>query len=462
MAPRQGKVLIIDDNLDLLIAARLLLKEHYPVVQTESDPKNIPVLLARDSYDVILLDMNFSLDASSGQEGFHYLEKILSLDPQAVVVMITAYGDVNTAVKALQSGAADFVLKPWHNEKLVATIAAAASLRTSRKEVKQLKRSRKQLNAELNKSTQPFIGQSEAIKAVYQVLELAAKTDANILITGESGTGKELVAREVHRQSLRADNAFISVDLGAISDNLFESELFGHKKGAFTDAREDRIGRFELADQGSLFLDELGNLPLPLQSKLLTAIQQRQITAVGGNQPTAVDIRLICATNEDLDKRVAEQAFRQDLLYRINTVEIRLPPLRERQGDIPLLVSHFLQHYAKKYKRAQLTVPPETMTALNQYSWPGNVRELQHAMERAVILSTDACLTPQLLNLNTPNNTTDSAPEGDHFQNLNLNRLEQVAINQALKKHQGNISYAASELGLTRTSLYRRMEKHGI
>jgi two-component system response regulator HydG len=466
MAKHPGKILIIDDNTDLLIAARLLLKSHYQVVQTGSDPDKIPVLLARDSYDVILLDMNFSLDVSSGHEGFHYLDKILSLEPQAVVILITAYGDENTAVKAIHAGAVDFVLKPWHNEKLLATIASAMSLRSSREEVSQLKRSRKQLNAELNKVAQPFIGQSAAVKALFSLINRAAATDANILITGESGTGKELVAREIHRQSLRVDNAFISVDMGAISDNLFESELFGHKKGAFTDARDDRMGRFELADQGSLFLDELGNLPLPLQSKLLTVVQQRQITPVGGNKAIDINIRLICATNENLTQRVAQQLFRQDLLYRVNTVELHLPPLRERKSDIPLLVEYFLDLYGKKYKRQPLSVADVCMAALCDYAWPGNIRELQHAMERAVILSVDNQLSLSQLNL-TPtqishNNHSDESIADVRLPSLNLAELELFSIKAALDKHDYNISHAAKELGLTRTSLYRRMEKHDL
>lgn len=466
MQKHPGKILVIDDNSDLLIAARLLLKGHYQVVQTESDPSKIPVLLARDRYDVILLDMNYSRDASSGHEGFYYLDKILSLDPQAMVILITAYGDVNTAVKAIHGGAVDFILKPWHNEKLLATIASAMSLKSSREEVTQLKRSRKHLNAELNKVEQPFIGDSDVIKSLFNLINRAANTDANILITGESGTGKELVAREIHRQSLRRDNAFISVDMGAISDNLFESELFGHKKGAFTDARDDRMGRFELADQGSLFLDELGNLPLALQSKLLSAIQQRQITPVGGNKAIDVNIRLICATNENLSQRVIDQGFRQDLLYRINTVELCLPALRERKSDIPLLVDYFLNHYGKKYKRACLTVPDKIMSALRDYAWPGNIRELQHAMERAVILSVDTTLSLSQLNLSAqqpvPPDATDAATDPRTVPELALVELELLAIKQALTRHDYNISHAAKALGLTRTSLYRRMEKHGI
>jgi len=475
MNSKSGSILIIDDNQDILIASKMLLKKTYPLVVTESDPNRIPILLARQTFDVILLDMNFSLDASSGQEGFYWLDKILSLDTNAVVILMTAYGDVNTAVKAVKAGATDFVLKPWQNQKLFTTITSAMSLKESRQEVCVLTETKRQLSAELNKQQQDFIGKSEVMQQVFNVIERAAKTDANILILGESGTGKEVVAREIHRQSLRAQEVFISVDVGSLSDNLFESELFGHRKGAFTGAQEERSGRFELANNGSLFLDELGNVPLALQAKLLTAIQQKRVTKVGGNQSTEVNIRLICATNENLIKRVAEQSFRQDLLYRINTVEIHLPPLRERKTDIPLLVDYYLQKFTQRYKRPSLEVTKLTYNALMDYHWPGNIRELAHCIERAVILSPgkeldltsmglSSSIDIELISADDKGDSNQSEPMAVNHElpTLNIAQLEITAMRAALKQQQGNVSQAAKLLGITRMSLYRRMEKHGL
>ncbi len=475
MNSKSGSILIIDDNQDILIASKMLLKKTYPLVVTESDPNRIPILLARQTFDVILLDMNFSLDASSGQEGFYWLDKILSLDTNAVVILMTAYGDVNTAVKAVKAGATDFVLKPWQNQKLFTTITSAMALKESRQEVCVLTETKRQLSAELNKQQQDFIGESEVMQQVFNVIERAAKTDANILILGESGTGKEVVAREIHRQSLRAQEVFISVDVGSLSDNLFESELFGHRKGAFTGAQEERSGRFELANNGSLFLDELGNVPLALQAKLLTAIQQKRVTKVGGNQSTEVNIRLICATNENLIKRVAEQSFRQDLLYRINTVEIHLPPLRERKTDIPLLVDYYLQKFTQRYKRPSLEVTKLTYNALMDYHWPGNIRELAHCIERAVILSPgkeldltsmglSSSIDIELISADDKGDSNQSEPMAVNHElpTLNIAQLEITAMRAALKQQQGNVSQAAKLLGITRMSLYRRMEKHGL
>jgi len=383
---------------------------------------------------------------------------------------MTAYGDVNTAVQAVKAGATDFVLKPWQNQKLLATIASAMALKQSKQKVSALTNTKRQLSAELNKPQQDFIGQSDVMQQVFKVIELAAKTDANILILGESGTGKEVVAREIHRQSLRADEVFIGVDVGSLSDNLFESELFGHKKGAFTGAKEDRIGRFELADQGTLFLDELGNVPLALQGKLLTAIQQKHITKVGDNKSREVNLRLICATNENLIERVTEQSFRQDLLYRINTVEIHLPPLRKRQSDIPLLVDYYLQQFTKRYKRPSLTISKETYQALTDYRWPGNIRELAHCIERAVILSPGDELSLSSMGIghssvSEQQITPAEQPiqtDANQLPTLDLAQLEIIAMRTALKQQQGNISQAAKSLGITRMSLYRRMEKHGL
>ena len=453
-----GKILMIDDDEDVLIAAKLLLKKHAHQVIIEKNPKKIPFLLNNDTYDVILLDMNFSKDITSGKEGYYWLSQILEKDPNAVVILITAFGDVEMAVKALKEGATDFVLKPWQNEKLLATISTAIKLKKSYLEVDQLKKAKKLLEEDINQPYKDIIGKSESMQHVYNLIDKVAKTDANILILGENGTGKELVARAIHQRSLRKDKVFVSVDMGAITETLFESELFGHTKGAFTDAREDRVGRFEIANGGTLFLDEIGNLGLPLQSKLLASLQNRQVTRIGSNKPIQVDIRLICATNMPVHDMVAENTFRQDLLYRINTVEITIPPLRERVKDIPLLAEHFVQMYAGKYRKSISKIDKSAIEILQHYNWPGNIRELQHAIERAIIMCENELLTHDdflFLTLNTTHEETLPL-------NFNLEEIEKNVIQKAINKHSGNISKAAKELGLTRASLYRRLEKHGL
>ncbi len=458
MHQRTGKILIVDDDEDVLFAASLLLKKHVALVHTEKNPQMIPVLLKNESYDVILLDMNFTQDVASGAEGFYWLDKILENDPSAVVILITAFGDVETAVRAVKEGATDFVLKPWQNEKLLSTISAALQLRASRLEADQLRSQQKQLSADIDHRFQEMIGSGAAMQEVFANIKKVAKTDVNVLILGENGTGKELVARAIHRHSLRADKVFISVDMGAISETLFESELFGHVKGAFTDAKEDRAGRFEIASGGTLFLDEIGNLPLALQAKLLTVIQNRQVTRVGSNKPQPIDIRLICATNMPISEMVAENQFRQDLLYRINTVEIKLPPLRERVEDLRLLADHFISHYSKKYNKPLKRLAPATLKKLEKYAWPGNVRELQHAIERSIIMSDSQILQPSDFFFST----SEARAEGLVFDDYNLEKVEKIVIQKTLKKHNGNVSQAATELGLTRASLYRRMEKYGV
>lgn len=453
-----GKILIIDDDEDVLIAAKLLLKKHAREVIIEKNPKKIPFLMNNGTYDVILLDMNFSKDITSGKEGFYWLEQILEADPKAVVILITAFGDVEMAVKALKEGATDFVLKPWQNEKLIGTLSSAIKLKQSYKEVEKLKSAKKQLEDDISKPFKDIIGDSPAMKNVFSIIDKVAGTDANVLILGENGTGKELVARALHQRSLRKDNVFVGVDMGAITETLFESELFGHKKGAFTDAKEDRAGRFEIATGGSLFLDEIGNLSMPLQSKLLTVLQGRQVTRIGTNKPMDIDIRLICATNMPVYDMVAENTFRQDLLYRINTVEIHLPPLRERQDDINLLADHFVKVYCEKYRKPPKKLAPSTYKKMAKYSWPGNIRELQHAIERAIIMSEGNVLMPDdfFFLVQKADNQTETA------DNLNLDEVEKNVILRAINKHSGNISKAAKELGLTRASLYRRLEKHGL
>jgi DNA-binding NtrC family response regulator len=458
MSKIKARLLIVDDDTDILLAAKMFLRQHIEIVHTEKNPQNIPDLLKNDNYDVILLDMNFSKDTTSGKEGFYWLSQITERDPSAVVILITGFGDVEMAVRALKEGATDFVLKPWQNEKLLATLSAAIKLKRSYTEVNQLRQTRKQLQEDSNQPFKNIIGESDAMQRVYEMIDKVAQTDANVLILGENGTGKELVARAVHQRSLRCDNVFIGVDMGAITESLFESELFGHKKGSFTDAKEDRAGRFEVADKGTLFLDEIGNLTLPLQSKLLTAIQNREVTRIGSNKLVPIDIRLICATNMPIYDMVREKEFRQDLLYRINTVEIHLPPLRERLSDIEMLTEHFVDLYSRKYRKDKKKLAANTVKRLQRYPWPGNVRELQHAIERAVIMGEGKTLTADdFFFLSTVPHSEDVQVE-----NYNLDDVEKTVIQKAVDKHRGNISKAARELGLTRASLYRRLEKHGL
>lgn len=453
-----GKILAIDDNEDILFALKLLLKNHVEIIHTSTQPEKIPDFMNNENYDVILLDMNFTKDAISGQEGFNWLEKVLEIDPNAVVVFITAYGDAEKAVKAIKAGATDFVLKPWQNEKLLATISTSIKLRRSKDEAATLRTKQKEISAIQDQPFHEFIGQSPEMQEVFKTIKKVAGTDANVLILGENGTGKELVARALHRNSLRKDEVFISVDLGSIADTLFESELFGHVKGAFTDAKADKAGRFEIASGGTLFLDEIGNLTMPLQAKLLTVLERREIIRVGANKSQSIDVRLICATNMSIHEMIEADEFRQDLLYRINTVEIHLPPLRERTGDIPLLAEHFLQQYAKKYKKKIKGLTAETIKKLNQHQWPGNVRELQHAIERAIIMSDSDYLQPDDFHL-----SSKSQKVGDlELDNYNLEDIEKNVIEKVLKQCQGNVTQASSMLGLTRTSLYRRMEKYGL
>ncbi len=458
MDKKFGKILVVDDDEDVLQAARLFLKQHVEMVHTEKDPQKLPTLIKNISYDVILLDMNFTRDVTGGQEGFFWLNKIFEVDPTAVVILVTAFGDVDLAVRAIKEGATDFILKPWQNEKLLATLSAALKLRRSRLEVASLKTRQKQLIADLNQPFHEFIGVAPPMQKVFDAIQKVSKTDANVLILGENGSGKELVARALHRNSNRAGEVFISVDMGAVSETLFESELFGHIKGSFTDARSDRIGRFEVASGGTLFLDEIGNLPMSLQAKILRVLETRQILPLGSNKPRSIDIRLICATNMPIHDMVKIKEFRQDLLYRVNTVEIPIPPLRERQEDIPLLTDYFLAIYCNKYKKPGKTVSAAAQKKMIAYHWPGNVRELQHAIERAVILSDSQVLQPKDFFFSTPEKESKDL----FFANYNLEEVEKAVICKVVEKHKGNVSQAAHELGLTRTSLYRRMEKYGI
>ncbi len=469
-SPADGQVLVVDDNRDVLTALRLLLKEHVDTVHTATDPSSIPQLLRETDYDTILLDMNFQQDASSGREGFEWLDKIQEIDPQAVVVMITAYGDVDKAVRAMKAGAADFIVKPWTDPELVASVQAAIKLHQTRTAAAETEADATTAadDTATPRDGEPgfegIIGESEPIQSVFDLIQKVSGTDANVLILGENGTGKELVARAVHRRSDRADGPFVTADLGALSQSLFESELFGHVEGAFTGAESDRAGRFETADGGTLFLDEIGNIPMELQKKLLTVLQRREVTRVGDVEARPIDIRLVCATNQPIYDMMDEGDFRQDLLFRVNTVEIELPPLRERGDDVLLLARHFLDEYAQKYDAATDGFSDEARTALRQYHWPGNVRELKHTVERAVILSDDTHIAPDDLRFSAPSpdaSESDSDPD-DALDTLDLDELEQAAVRQALSKHGGNVSQAAEELGISRRALYRRIEKYGL
>ncbi|MBL6447913.1 sigma-54-dependent Fis family transcriptional regulator [Fulvivirga sp. 29W222] len=452
-----ANILIVDDDRDVLETARMFLKQEFSSVDIEEDPSKIPGYFEIKDYDVILLDMNFKKGMNDGEEGFYWLGEILKIDPQAIVILITAYGEVDVAVKAMKQGATDFVLKPWKNQKLLGTILSALQLRKSKKEVIRLKETQNTLNRDKPHNFNDFIGESPAIQRVKDLITKVAKTDADILVLGENGTGKELVARAIHNFSLRSNEIFISVDLGAVSETLFESELFGHVKGAFTDARQDKPGRFELANEGTIFLDEIGNLSMPLQAKLLTVLQSRKIRRVGATREVDVDFRLVCATNMPLSEMVYEQKFRQDLLYRINTVEIRIPSLRERIEDIPLLVDHFLSIYSRKYHKPGLSINKHTVEKLKNYHWPGNIRELQHAVERAVILSEGDTIN-SVESFISPTTSIHRVPS----QAKTLDEMERDFILQSLEENNGNVTQTAKNLGITRTALYRRMNKHGI
>ena len=448
---QEGKILIVDDNEDILFALNLLLKTHVEKVRVTTQPERILHFIESFRPDVILLDMNFHQDASSGQEGFYWLDQIRTIDPNAVVIFITAYGDTEKAVQAIKAGATDFILKPWEGEKLLATIFSALQLRKSKDEISQLK---KQVTVlESNRPPMPeIIGESDAMLSLFNTVNKLKNTDANILILGENGTGKDLIANLLCHSSPRADNAFVHIDLGSIPETLFESELFGYEKGAFTDAKKEKQGRFEIASGGTLFLDEIGNLSPTMQSKLLMVIEKREIIRLGATKPLPIDVRLICATNADIHSMTEQGDFRRDLLYRINTIELHIPPLRERGNDILLLANFFQEKYCHKYKKEIKNIAASAQKKLKEYAWPGNVRELQHAMERAVILSSGYTLYADDFLL-TP--TT----QGKRTESLNLEELENNAIDQALKQTDGNITRAADLLGISRFALYRKIDK---
>lgn len=452
---KQGCILIVDDNKSVLTATEMLLIGVFKKVITISNPNRIPAILESENIDVVLLDMNFSAGINTGNEGIYWLAEIKKIARELPVVLFTAYADIDLAVKAVKEGATDFVVKPWDNAKLVATLLSAYRLNESRIEVKQLREKEEVLKKQLNTDGGLIWGNSSTMQQLHRLVEKVAGTDANILITGENGTGKEMIAKEIHSLSQRRQEVMISVDMGAITETLFESELFGHVKGAFTDAKEDRAGKFEAANKGSLFLDEIGNLSYSLQSKLLAAIQSRKITRVGSNKTIDVDIRLICATNSNLQEMVANGIFREDLLYRINTIHIEIPPLRKRGDDILQFAEFFLRRYEKKYGKKFLSLTPDTQERLLEYSWPGNVRELQHSIEKAVIMCETNTLKPADFFFKTITSATDNKVN-------TLEEMEKEMIRKAIEHNEGNVSNIATQLGITRQTLYNKMKKFGL
>ena len=448
----KGKILIVDDNADLLSGLRLFLSPHLDSVVTLRNPNLIPETIRRESFDVIVLDMNFSAGINSGNEGLYWMKRIQEIQPLASVVLITAFGDVELAVKAMKEGATDFIQKSWDEEKMLSTVLSAVAIGQSRREIQDLRQKQKHLNEGASRQYTFCEPVSSSMKSIYKVVQKVSPTDANVLVLGENGTGKEVIARELHRMSLRKDEIFISVNVSAIPDTLFESELFGHVKGAFTDAKEAKTGRFELANHGTLFLDEIGNLPLAMQSKLLSVLQEKTITRLGSANPISVDFRLICATNMPLEKMIDEGTFRQDLHFRINTIIIEVPPLRERREDIPALVEYYTKLFADKYSKNIRKVNEKSMQQLMDHAWPGNVRELQHVVEKSVILCDDNILSfDDLANRRSP------ATEG-----YNLEDHEMELIRRAGEKNRGNISATAAALGINRSTLYEKLRKYNI
>jgi len=457
MSKQDCKILIIDDNKEILTTLKLFLQYEFKEVITLKNPNQIPEYFRKNDFDVILLDMNFSAGLSSGNEGLYWFNEIKKYDKDSVIVFITAYADVNLAVNTIKQGAFDFVIKPWDNDKLIATLKAAYKHRKSLEELRNSKNIQKTLDEDINKPFSNIIGTSNGIKHVFSLIEKVAQTDANILLIGKNGTGKELFAREIHRLSNRKDKIFLNVDMNTLNDSLFESELFGHVKGAFTDAKEDRIGRFETASEGSLFLDEIGNLPLHLQSKLLTVLENREFVKVGESKPQKFDVRLICATNKNIEQLVYDGLFREDLLYRINTIKIEIPPLRDRSEDIILIANHYLKIYSSKYDKGNIKFNQSALLKLEEHQWPGNIRELKQTIEKAVILSDGLLIDETDLQL------TSSTKFGIHLHKaLTLEEIEKQVIDKTLKKHNGNLTKTAKELGIIRQTLYNKIKKYGI
>ncbi|NVO01652.1 MAG: sigma-54-dependent Fis family transcriptional regulator [Bacteroidetes bacterium] len=455
---KKGNILIIDDNKEIIEAFKFFLEDEFNQVSTLKTPNQIHSTLKAGNYDIVLLDMNFSAGVNSGNEGLYWLKEILKIDPSIVVILITAYGDVELAVKAIKEGAIDFILKPWDNDKLLATLKSGLKLRESNLEIKKLKSREHHLTTELDRHFPDMISDCDAMKKIVSIVDKVSKTDASILITGENGTGKGMIAREIHKRSSRSKEAMITVDMASLSESLFESELFGHKKGSFTDARQDRIGRFESASGGTLFLDEIGNLSLAMQAKILTALQERKITPVGSNKSIPIDIWLIAATNKNLEKMVDEGSFREDLLFRINTIQIDLPPLRERGNDIEILANNFLRKFTAKYNSKVQKFSAEALKNLKDYSWPGNIRELEHTIEKAVILCENNTIISEDLQLRKSHQSSSKL----NIKTKTIDDIEKDAIVSALNKNHSNLSEAAKELGISRQTIYNKMKKYGI
>lgn len=447
---KQANILVLDDDKDVLTAISLLLKKEVKEVLTEKNPENLLALLKKHSFDLVLLDMNFNASINTGNEGIYWLKRIKEVYPQIAVIMITAYADIDLAIRSLKEGAADFIVKPWNNQKLVEAI----------QEVLRKKDGEKGNSGAQNFDELGLIGSSEVMQTIFSKIEKVAPTDANILILGENGTGKDLIAKAIHQKSMRANKAYVKVDVGALTESLFESELFGHKKGAFTDAREDRVGRFEAANDGTLFMDEIGNISLQQQAKLLTVLQNRQIVRLGTNTNIPVNLRLICATNLPLTELANETKFRKDLVYRINTVEIMVPPLRARKGDVALLARHFLKFYGNKYFKPEAAFSDKALEKLQDYHYPGNVRELQYIVERAVIMADSEVLQPGDLIFSPLESNSKLISEEE--SETKLSTIEKQTILRVIEKNNGNITKAAKELGITRTALYRRLSKYEI
>ncbi len=456
MTKTKGKILIVDDNEELLIALKMILTPHFAEIITEKNPNRIPSLLEKNSYDIVLLDMNFHAGVNTGNEGIFWMNKIFERDSSSTIVFITAFGDIELAVKAMKEGATDFIQKSWDQEKILSTLLSAYTLRLSKLEISRLKSKQKHLKESIDRDFQLCPGVSKAMKEVMRIVDKVAKTDANILLLGESGTGKEVIAREIHKRSSRLEEIFVGVDLGSLSETLFESELFGHVKGAFTDAVENKPGRFEIASGGTLFLDEIGNLTLPLQSKILTAIQNKEVIPLGSNSPVQVDIRLISATNKPLFKMAQQGEFREDLIYRVNTVQIEIPPLSERPEDIPGLADFFLDQFQKTHHKKNLRIGNPAMKSLQDYSWPGNIRELKHAIEKAVIFCETNTISKDDLHF------IEYQKVLDKLETFSLEKNEKYLIMKALQKYKGNISSAARALEINRSTLYEKIRKYGI
>jgi DNA-binding NtrC family response regulator len=454
---KKVKILIIDDNEEILVALRLHLSAYFETVVTEKKPELIPALITKESFDIIILDMNFKAGINTGNEGIFWMNKILGVDPAISVIFITAYAGIELAVKAIQQGAADFIEKPWDDDKMLASVLKAWELRRSKLEISSLREKQKHLSEKIDHQYDFIMGKSPVMDQIFRTIDKVAATDASVLILGENGTGKEVIAREIHRRSSRSREVFIGVDLGSLSSSLFESELFGHLKGSFTDAREDRTGRFEIASSGTLFLDEIGNLPLSLQSKLLTVLQNREVTRIGSNRPIPVDIRLISATNRPIQELISQGLFREDLLYRINTIQLEIPPLRDRKEDVPLLLQYFLDKYTEKYGKQACKADKSAMEKLMQYHWPGNIRELQHMAEKAVILGEGKTLYRDDFFYGARTVGTEVLNDI-----LELEVLEKVAIRKAIDKNKGNITRAVKELGISRRALYYKLRKYDI